>query len=183
MLLEQVINGLVVGSVYALIALGYTLVFGVLEKFNFSHPEVFMLGGFVPVAVIAATGSLWLAVPAVIFVSSLMGLLIELISFRRFKSADAQITAALSSLALGMILVDLVHKILGDRSAISGPSVFLHERRYRPRDDPSYLHQAGRARRDLASDDSPAPSNQSDSNSGAASARSRTTRIWRPCSA
>ena len=126
MLLEQVINGLVVGSVYALIALGYTLVFGVLEKFNFSHPEVFMLGGFVPVAVIAATGSLWLAVPAVIFVSSLMGLLIELISFRRFKSADAQITAALSSLALGMILVDLVHKIWGtDPRSLGLPSSFM----------------------------------------------------------
>jgi branched-chain amino acid transport system permease protein len=113
MLLEQVVNGLVVGSVYALIALGYTLVFGVLEKFNFSHPEVFMLGGFVPVAVIAGTGSLWLVVPVVILFSSLLGLLIEFISFRRFKSADAQITAALSSLAFGMILVELTHKIWG----------------------------------------------------------------------
>jgi branched-chain amino acid transport system permease protein len=44
MLLDQVINGLVSGGLYALIALGYTLVFGVLDKLNFAHTEVFMLG-------------------------------------------------------------------------------------------------------------------------------------------
>jgi branched-chain amino acid transport system permease protein len=113
MLVEQIVNGLVVGSVYALITLGYTLVFGVLEKFNFAHPEVFMVGSFVPLAVIAAGGPYWLILPVVILVSSALGLLIELVSFRRFKSSDAQITAALSSLALGMIITDVVHKIWG----------------------------------------------------------------------
>lgn len=49
MLAEQLINGVVLGSMYALVALGYTLVFGVLDKLNFAHGEVFMLGGFIVV--------------------------------------------------------------------------------------------------------------------------------------
>lgn len=58
MLVEQVINGVVLGSMYALIAQGYTLVFGVLDKLNFAHGEIFMLGGFVCLASIALGASL-----------------------------------------------------------------------------------------------------------------------------
>jgi len=46
MLIERVVNGIILGSMYALIAQGYTLVFGVLDKLNFAHGEIFMLGGF-----------------------------------------------------------------------------------------------------------------------------------------
>ncbi len=45
--LSQVINGLQRGSIYALIALGYTMVYGVLQLINFAHGEVFMIGAFV----------------------------------------------------------------------------------------------------------------------------------------
>ena len=45
-LLQQAVNGLVVGSVYALIALGYTLVYGIIELINFAHGEIFMVGAF-----------------------------------------------------------------------------------------------------------------------------------------
>jgi branched-subunit amino acid ABC-type transport system permease component len=58
MLVEQVINGVVLGSMYALIAQGYTLVFGVLDKLNFAHGEIFMLGGFICLASIALGASL-----------------------------------------------------------------------------------------------------------------------------
>ena len=46
-LLQQIINGLSQGSIYALIALGYTMVFGVLRFINFAHGDVYMLGAFV----------------------------------------------------------------------------------------------------------------------------------------
>ena len=58
MLVEQVVNGVVLGSMYALIAQGHTLVFGVLDKLNFAHGEIFMLGGFVCLASIALGASL-----------------------------------------------------------------------------------------------------------------------------
>ncbi|MCH8111998.1 MAG: hypothetical protein IH905_08615, partial [Proteobacteria bacterium] len=49
MLAEQIVNGLVVGGMYALIALGFTLVFGLLDKLNFAHGEVVTLAGFIAI--------------------------------------------------------------------------------------------------------------------------------------
>jgi branched-chain amino acid transport system permease protein len=46
-LLQQLINGLVLGSIYALVALGYTMVYGILELINFAHGEILMIGGMV----------------------------------------------------------------------------------------------------------------------------------------
>jgi branched-chain amino acid transport system permease protein len=113
MLLDQVINGLVSGGLYALIALGYTLVFGVLDKLNFAHTEVFMFGGYVGMVALAASGNLAVAALVVSLVTALMGLAIELISFRKFRSSDAQITAALSSLLVGLIIVELTQRTWG----------------------------------------------------------------------
>jgi branched-subunit amino acid ABC-type transport system permease component len=50
--LQQLINGLVLGSVYALVALGYTMVYGILELINFAHGEITMMGAMVSLAVI-----------------------------------------------------------------------------------------------------------------------------------
>jgi branched-chain amino acid transport system permease protein len=113
MLAEQIINGIVLGSMYALVALGYTLVFGVLDKLNFAHGETFMLGGFVAVAASALGAPLWVAFPCALLICGALGLVVELLSFRKFRSADAQVTAALSSLALGLVLIDLVQKSYG----------------------------------------------------------------------
>ncbi|HWR20305.1 MAG TPA: branched-chain amino acid ABC transporter permease, partial [Verrucomicrobiae bacterium] len=46
MLLQQLVNGLTLGSVYALIALGYTMVYGIIELINFAHGEIYMLGAY-----------------------------------------------------------------------------------------------------------------------------------------
>ena len=46
MLLQQILNGLTLGSIYALIALGYTMVYGILEFINFAHGEIYMLGAY-----------------------------------------------------------------------------------------------------------------------------------------
>src|SRR3989442_10124708 len=56
--LQQFINGLTIGSVYALIALGYTMVYGVLEMINFAHGEVYMVGSFVGLLVLWLMGPL-----------------------------------------------------------------------------------------------------------------------------
>ena len=54
--IQQLINGLVLGSVYALVALGYTMVYGILELINFAHGEITMMGAMVALAVIGALG-------------------------------------------------------------------------------------------------------------------------------
>lgn len=112
MLAGQLINGIVSGAMYALVAIGFSLVIGVLDKLNFAHPEVFMLGGFV--ALLSATAMpLPLAFVVAFIVGGVMGLVTEFVAFRRFGSADARITAALASMALGLVVTDLVHKWWG----------------------------------------------------------------------
>lgn len=113
MIADQIVNGLVSGGLYALIALGYTLVFGVLDKLNFAHSEIFMFGGYAGLVAFAATGSLVAALLIVVIVSVLLGLLVEWVSFRKFRSHDAQVTAALSSLLVGLLIIEATHKLWG----------------------------------------------------------------------
>jgi branched-chain amino acid transport system permease protein len=113
LLIEQLINGLVLGSTYALIALGYTLVFGVLDKLNFAHGDLFMLGGFMAVASTAMGAPIWVGVLAALLFVGVLGLVVELVSFRKFTSRDAQVTAALSSFGLALVMVDLAQKFWG----------------------------------------------------------------------
>jgi branched-chain amino acid transport system permease protein len=113
MLAEQLLNGIVLGSMYALVALGFTLVFGVLDKLNFAHSEIFMVGGFVGISSLALGCPIWLAAIPVVLICAVLGIAVELVSFRRFKSADAQLTAAISSLAFGIVITETVHKVYG----------------------------------------------------------------------
>lgn len=113
MLFEQLINGIVVGSMYALIAQGYTLVFGVLDKLNFAHGEVFMLGGFICLSLIAFGAPLSVAIVVTALVSGLVGIVVEFVGFRKFTSDDGYVTAALSSFVIGLIIIDLSHKAWG----------------------------------------------------------------------
>src|SRR5216684_3780072 len=60
-LLIQTVNGIVTGMILALVASGLTLIFGIMEVVNFAHGELFMLGAYVGVLILAATGNFWLA--------------------------------------------------------------------------------------------------------------------------
>ena len=63
-LLIQTINGIVTGMILALVASGLTLIFGIMDVVNFAHGELFMLGAYVGVIVLAATGDFWIALIA-----------------------------------------------------------------------------------------------------------------------
>jgi branched-chain amino acid transport system permease protein len=111
-MIQQILNGLIIGSMYALVAIGFTLVLGVLDRLNFAHTEIFMLGGFVGLVVIQGGGPLWLTLPVAFAVCGGLGLVVELVCFRRIEG-DARITAALSSVAAGLIIDDLLQKVYG----------------------------------------------------------------------
>ena len=93
-IVDQVINGLTIGGIYALIALGYTLVYGILFMINFAHGEIFMFGsfgGFVVLTAFVNSGfaqshpaiAVALAFLAAMTVSSVLGALLERIAYRR----------------------------------------------------------------------------------------------------
>ena len=61
LLIIQTVNGIVTGMILALVASGLTLIFGIMDVVNFAHGELFMLGAYVGVIVVVATGNFWLA--------------------------------------------------------------------------------------------------------------------------
>src|SRR5436853_2580103 len=94
---QQLINGLTIGSIYALIALGYTMVYGVLRLINFAHGDVFMVGAyaglftFERVAAAPDSASAWMVLAASIVmamvVCSLLGLLIQRVAYQPLRKA------------------------------------------------------------------------------------------------
>jgi len=113
---QQLLNGIFIGSIYALFALGYTLVFGVLDVLNLAHSSVFMLGAVFAYGLVAFHGvPFWVAAPAAIAASGLVGVVIELVALRPLRRRGAPpISALISTIALALIFVALVEQARGD---------------------------------------------------------------------
>ena len=94
-LLQQILNGLVLGSVYALVALGYTMVYGILQLINFAHGDVLMIGAMVGVSVVSLLAGaglpgpvvLMLALAAAVPVCVLLSLFVERVAYRPLRNA------------------------------------------------------------------------------------------------
>src|SRR6516225_3861149 len=85
---EQVINGISLGSVYVLMAIGFTLIFGVLRLLNMAHGELYMLGAYLAYTGIAILGlSPWLAIPGAIATVFVLAGVIERIAFRPLRDS------------------------------------------------------------------------------------------------
>ncbi len=93
-ILQQLINGLQLGAVYALIALGYTMVYGVLRLINFAHGDVFMFGAFTAYYLIAKWDvPIYLVFPITMAVTALLGFLIEKIAYKPLEVCAKDSTA------------------------------------------------------------------------------------------
>src|SRR5688572_2142898 len=94
-LLQQIINGLVLGSIYALVALGYTMVYGILGLINFAHGDICMIGALTALAVTQALLAMGLPAPAALALGALaavlvcvaLGLSIERAAYRPLRKA------------------------------------------------------------------------------------------------
>jgi branched-chain amino acid transport system permease protein len=109
---QQLLNGVFIGSVYAVFAVGYTLVFGVLDVLNLAHSAVFMLGAVFAYSLVALHGvPIWLAVPLAVAGSGLMGAVVEMVALRPLRRRGAPPMAALiSTIGLALILVAVVEQ-------------------------------------------------------------------------
>ncbi len=113
---QQVLNGLVLGSVYALVALGYTMVYGILQLINFAHGEILMIGSMVSVSVVIAgqkyfPGSnpvllLVLATAAAIPVCVIVSLIIERVAYRPLRNAP-RLAPLITAIGLSIVLQTL----------------------------------------------------------------------------
>jgi len=120
--LQQLINGLVLGSVYALVALGYTMVYGILELINFAHGEITMMGAMVALAVIGALALAAPGLPGVLVLGAglvvaipvcmALGLLIERVAYRPLRHAP-RLAPLITAIGVSIILQNIAMLIWG----------------------------------------------------------------------
>src|SRR6516165_7790687 len=84
----QTVNGIVTGMILALIASGLTLIFGIMDVVNFAHGELFMLGAYIGVVVLATSGSFWLALIIATLVVALLGAALQITTLRPLLGRD-----------------------------------------------------------------------------------------------
>jgi branched-chain amino acid transport system permease protein len=102
--LQQLINGISLGSIYALIALGYTMVYGIIKLINFAHGDVFMVGAFIGFYAITGWGLGFF--PALIIsmaFCALFGVLIERIAYKRLRNAT-RIAALITAIGMSLLI-------------------------------------------------------------------------------
>lgn len=102
--LQQLINGISLGSIYALIALGYTMVYGIIKLINFAHGDVFMIGAFVGFYAIAGWGlGFFPALLLAMTVCAIFGVLIERIAYKRLRNAT-RIAALITAIGVSLLI-------------------------------------------------------------------------------
>lgn len=134
--LQQLINGLVLGSIYALVALGYTMVYGILELINFAHGEITMIGAMVSLAVINLLIGTSLDLPGVMIVllgvltaipaCMALGFVIERVAYRPLRHAP-RLAPLITAIGVSIVLQNVAMLIWG-RQYISFPPIIPIQR-------------------------------------------------------
>jgi branched-chain amino acid transport system permease protein len=100
--LQYLLTGISVGGQYALIAIGYTMVYGILRLINFAHGDIFMVAGFVMVY-LSATMPVYIALPLVIVITVLLGFVIERVAYKPLRSAP-RMSIMISAIGVSYLL-------------------------------------------------------------------------------
>ena len=113
---QSLINGLNQGAIYALIALGYTMVYGIIRMINFAHGDFIMIGAYtlfytIPLMVNAGMPA-WLAVILAIAVCAVVGVLVEILAYRPVRKAGSM-SALITALAMSIFLENLAMVLFG----------------------------------------------------------------------
>jgi branched-chain amino acid transport system permease protein len=111
--LQQVINGLSIGSVYALIALGYTMVYGIIKLINFAHGDIFMFGAYVGMVAITAFGlPFFVALPVAMIVTALFGVVVERVAYKPLRKSS-KTAALITAIGVSFLIQNGTQLIMG----------------------------------------------------------------------
>jgi len=104
---QQIVNGLILGSMYALVAIGFTMIYGIIRLINFAHGDVVMIGAFLTLALLQVLGwPFWLVSLCVLAAGAIVGVSIERAAFRPMRGAP-QVTGFITSLAVSIMIQNL----------------------------------------------------------------------------
>ena len=110
---QQIINGLSLGSIYALIALGYTMVYGIIKLINFAHGDIYMLGAYIGFIMTAQLGlSFFPALLIAMVCCAIIGVLIERIAYKPLRNAT-RITALITAIGVSYFIEASTQKVMG----------------------------------------------------------------------
>ncbi|MBC7326192.1 MAG: branched-chain amino acid ABC transporter permease [Moorella sp. (in: Bacteria)] len=111
--LQQIINGLSLGSIYALIALGYTMVYGIIQLINFAHGDIMMVGAYIAFFVVVYLKlNIWWAFIIAMAGSSLLGVIIERVAYKPLRGAP-RLAALITAIGMSLLLENGGLMVLG----------------------------------------------------------------------
>ena len=111
--IQQLINGLALGSVYALLALGYTMVYGIIQLINFAHGEIYMIGAFAGYYASSVLGLPLLPTLLIAMIASaLLGILIEKIAYKPLRKSP-RIALLITAIGVSLFLQNIMSKFVG----------------------------------------------------------------------
>src|SRR5437667_3163979 len=137
LLIQLLVVGLATGAIYALIALGYTMVYGIIELINFAHGDIFMIGTLICISIFGAfgitnsstaptgfsmVGILLLTLVGTMFLCAVLGVVIERIAYRPLRNAP-RLAPLISAIGVSLILED-VGKLWKGVTNVSFPQIF-----------------------------------------------------------
>lgn len=112
-LIQQIINGLSLGSIYALLALGYTMVYGIIKLINFAHGDIYMIGSFIGFYVAITLGLSFVPTLLIAMIgSALAGVIIEKIAYKPLRKSP-RITLLITAIGMSLLLENSMRFIVG----------------------------------------------------------------------
>jgi branched-chain amino acid transport system permease protein len=113
--LQQLVNGLTIGGIYAMIAVGYTMIYGVVQLINFAHGEIYMLGAFFAVTFISVLGfPFYVAFPLAMACCAICGVLLDIVAYRPLRQSP-RLAALITAIGMSIFLQNLAMVIWGSR--------------------------------------------------------------------
>ncbi|MEA4911795.1 MAG: branched-chain amino acid ABC transporter permease [Oscillospiraceae bacterium] len=107
----HLLNGIHVGSIYALVALGYSMVYGIVKLINFAHGDIIMVGAYVSWFIIAAKGlPVWVGVLSAVAFCMLLGMTIEKVAYKPLRKS-ARISLLITAIGISLLLQNLAQKV------------------------------------------------------------------------
>lgn len=126
MLWQQLLNGITLGSTYALIALGYTMVYGIVQLINFAHGEIYMVGAFVGLFLVTTLDvNMGVAMLGAMVVCMFLGVLVERIAYRPLRGKSTRLSPLISALGASIFLSTLMALIAGVKTRRYPPLIDL----------------------------------------------------------
>ena len=124
--LNFLIDGINLGSIYAIIALGYTMVYGIARMLNFAHGDIIMVGGYISLFAFVSGGMPWpMAILVAVIGCTVLGMTIELVAYRPLLNAASRLAVLITAIGVSFLLQNLALLIFGAEMIMYPPMIHV----------------------------------------------------------